>query len=72
MSFFRLSLPIMQVAASYYHKMGEKHNSLKHTLVWAKPYIPLDKHTETSEISIVATRAFSFDMFGTEVVLKNK
>lgn len=23
----------MQVAASYYHKMGEKHNSLKHTLM---------------------------------------
>ena len=52
----------MQVAASYYHKMGEKHNSVKHTLVWAKPYIPLDKHTKTSEMCVVATRALSFDI----------
>lgn len=52
----------MQVAAGYYHKMGEKHNSLKYTLMWAKPYIPLDKHKKTTEICIVATRAFSFDI----------
>lgn len=47
----------MQVASSYYHKMGETHNALKHTLMWAKPYIPLDKHKKTSEMCVVATRA---------------